>query len=96
MLSIGLSLSQTTLRNAQVSERSDEYGIWSKAASIRIMVCLFMFGFEGDEPSVFEDTLRFNIEAKFDMCGYSLLTPYPAHQLVRDDATQADCLLRLG
>jgi hypothetical protein len=32
---------------------------------------------EGDEPSVFDDTLKFNIEAKFDMCGYSLLTPYP-------------------
>lgn len=38
---------------------------------------LCMFGFEGDEPSVFEETLKFNIDAKFDMCGYSLLTPYP-------------------
>jgi radical SAM superfamily enzyme YgiQ (UPF0313 family) len=38
---------------------------------------LFMFGFEGDEPSVFEDTLKFNIDAEFDVCGYSLLTPHP-------------------
>jgi len=38
---------------------------------------LFMFGFEGDEPSVFDETLQFNIAAKFDMCAYSLLTPYP-------------------
>jgi radical SAM superfamily enzyme YgiQ (UPF0313 family) len=50
-------------------EKLHRYGI--------MVLGLFMFGFEGDEPSVFEETLKFNIDAKFDMCGYSLLTPYP-------------------
>jgi radical SAM superfamily enzyme YgiQ (UPF0313 family) len=50
-------------------EKLHRYGI--------MVLGLFMFGFEGDEPSVFEETLKFNIDAKFGMCGYSLLTPYP-------------------
>jgi radical SAM superfamily enzyme YgiQ (UPF0313 family) len=50
-------------------EKLHRYGI--------MVLGLFMFGFEGDEPSVFEETLKFNIDAKFDMCGCSLLTPYP-------------------
>ena len=81
MLSIGFeSISKQTLRNVHKCQNDpDEYGnLVEKLHRYGIMVLgLFMFGFEGDEPSVFEDTLRFNIEAKFDMCGYSLLTPYP-------------------
>jgi radical SAM superfamily enzyme YgiQ (UPF0313 family) len=38
---------------------------------------LFMFGFDGDDPSVFEETARFNIGANYDACAYSVLTPYP-------------------
>ncbi|MGD0961517.1 MAG: radical SAM protein [Methylomonas sp.] len=81
MLSIGFeSVSKQTLRNVHKCQNDpDTYGgLVEKLHRYGIMVLgLFMFGFEGDEPSVFEETLRFNIEAKFDMCGYSLLTPYP-------------------
>jgi radical SAM superfamily enzyme YgiQ (UPF0313 family) len=38
---------------------------------------LFMFGFDGDGTSVFDDTVQFNIAAKYDACAYSVLTPYP-------------------
>ena len=38
---------------------------------------LFMFGFDGDDSSVFEETVRFNIGANYDACAYSVLTPYP-------------------
>ena len=38
---------------------------------------LFMFGFDGDDPSVFEETVKFNIDANYDACAYSVLTPYP-------------------
>lgn len=38
---------------------------------------LFMFGFDGDNTSVFEETINFNIAAKYDACAYSVLTPYP-------------------
>ena len=38
---------------------------------------LFIFGFNNDHPSVFEETVKFNIGADFDMCAYSVLTPYP-------------------
>ena len=41
------------------------------------MFGLFIFGFDSDEPSVFEETVKFNIDADYDMCAYSVLTPYP-------------------
>jgi radical SAM superfamily enzyme YgiQ (UPF0313 family) len=36
-----------------------------------------MFGFDGDDRSVFEETVRFNRESNYDACAYSVLTPYP-------------------
>ena len=49
-----------------------------KIHSYGIMVFgLFMFGFEGDDETVFDDTTKFNIDAKYDACAYSVLTPYP-------------------
>ena len=41
------------------------------------MFGLFIFGFDSDEPSVFDETVKFNIDADYDMCAYSVLTPYP-------------------
>ena len=39
---------------------------------------LFMFGFDGDDTSVFDETVQFNIAANYDACAYSVLTPpYP-------------------
>jgi radical SAM superfamily enzyme YgiQ (UPF0313 family) len=38
---------------------------------------LFMFGFDGDDRTVFEETTTFNINANYDACAYSVLTPYP-------------------
>jgi radical SAM superfamily enzyme YgiQ (UPF0313 family) len=38
---------------------------------------LFMFGFDGDDTSVFDETVDFNIAANYDACAYSTLTPYP-------------------
>ncbi len=81
MLSIGFeSISRQTLRNVHKCQNApDSYReLVKKLHRYGIMVLgLFMFGFEGDEPTVFDETLKFNIDAKFDMCGYSLLTPYP-------------------
>ncbi|HZE35599.1 MAG TPA: radical SAM protein, partial [Candidatus Eisenbacteria bacterium] len=49
-----------------------------KVHSYGIMVFgLFMFGFDGDDPSVFKETSSFNINADYDACAYSVLTPYP-------------------
>jgi len=36
-----------------------------------------MFGFDGDDPSVFKTTSHFNIDSDYDACAYSVLTPYP-------------------
>jgi hypothetical protein len=36
----------------------------------------FMFGFDGDDLSVFEEIARFNRESDYDACAYSVLTPY--------------------
>ncbi len=38
---------------------------------------LFMFGFDGDDKSVFDETVDFNIKSGYDACAYSALTPYP-------------------
>ena len=49
-----------------------------KVHSYGIMVFgLFMFGFDGDDTSVFDHTVDFNIDSKYDACAYSTLTPYP-------------------
>jgi radical SAM superfamily enzyme YgiQ (UPF0313 family) len=81
MLSIGFeSISLETLRNVHKCQNNpDDYrALVEKLHRYGIMVLgLFIFGFEGDAPSVFGQTLRFNVEARFDMCGYSILTPYP-------------------
>jgi len=81
ILSIGFeSISQQTLRSFHKCQNNpEEYGaLVEKLHRYGIMAFgLFMFGFESDEPSVFEETLKFNIDAGFDVCGYSLLTPHP-------------------
>ncbi|MGB3281934.1 MAG: radical SAM protein, partial [Methylovirgula sp.] len=49
-----------------------------KVHSYGIMVFgLFMFGFDGDDLSVFDETVKFNTDANYDACAYSVLTPYP-------------------
>jgi radical SAM superfamily enzyme YgiQ (UPF0313 family) len=81
ILSIGFeSVSRTTLRAVHKCQNNpEEYqALVEKLHRYGIMVFgLFMFGFQGDEPSVFDETLKFNIDAGFDVCGYSVLTPHP-------------------
>ena len=81
MLSIGFeSISRPTLTSVHkhVNRPETFAALVEKVHSYGIMVFgLFMFGFDGDDPSVFEETARFNIEADYDACAYSVLTPYP-------------------
>ena len=81
MLSIGFeSISRGTLKSVHkhVNRPETFAALVEKLHSHGIMVFgLFMFGFDGDDPSVFDETVRFNIEAKYDACAYSTLTPYP-------------------
>jgi hypothetical protein len=74
------SISRSTLKSvhkhvnrpetfAALVEKVHSYGI--------IVFGLFMFGFDGDDLSVFEETARFNRESNYDACAYSVLTPYP-------------------
>jgi hypothetical protein len=81
MLSIGFeSISRDTLKSVHkhVNRPETFAALVEKVHSYGIMVFgLFMFGFDGDDPSVFQQTASFNIEADFDVCAYSVLTPYP-------------------
>jgi radical SAM superfamily enzyme YgiQ (UPF0313 family) len=81
MLSIGFeSISRETLKSVHkhVNRPESFASLVEKAHAHGIMVFgLFMFGFDGDGPSTFDDTVAFNIETKFDACAYSTLTPYP-------------------
>ena len=81
MLSIGFeSISRTTLKSVHkhVNQPDNFAALVEKVHSYGIMVFgLFMFGFDGDDQSVFDETVNFNINAKYDACAYSVLTPYP-------------------
>ncbi len=81
MLSIGFeSISRDTLESVRkrVNRPETFAALVEKLHAHGIMVFgLFMFGFDGDDTSVFQRTTRFNIEAGFDVCAYSVLTPYP-------------------
>ena len=81
LLSIGFeSITRSTLTSVHkhVNHPETFASLVEKAHSYGIMVFgLFMFGFDGDDPSVFETTARFNIGADYDACAYSVLTPYP-------------------
>ncbi|WP_437522096.1 radical SAM protein [Sorangium sp. So ce726] len=43
----------------------------------------FVFGFDTDDPEVFDRTVEFGIDMKLTMALYAILTPYPATQLYR-------------
>jgi radical SAM superfamily enzyme YgiQ (UPF0313 family) len=81
MLSIGFeSISRDTLKSVHKHvNRPDQFAaLVEKAHSYGIAVFgLFMFGFDGDDTSTFQETARFNIEANYDAVAYSVLTPYP-------------------
>src|ERR1700746_228379 len=81
MLSIGFeSISRDTLKSVHkhVNRPENFLALVEKIHSYGIMVFgLFMFGFDGDNPSVFDETVNFNIKANYDAVAYSVLTPYP-------------------
>ena len=81
MLSIGFeSISRDTLKSVHKHvNRPDQFAaLVEKVHSYGIAVFgLFMFGFDGDDTSTFQETARFNIEANYDAVAYSVLTPYP-------------------
>jgi radical SAM superfamily enzyme YgiQ (UPF0313 family) len=81
MLSIGFeSISRKTLESVHkhVNRPENFADLVEKVHSYGIMVFgLFMFGFDGDDTSVFNATVDFNIKAGYDACAYSALTPYP-------------------
>jgi radical SAM superfamily enzyme YgiQ (UPF0313 family) len=81
LLSIGFeSITRSTLTSVHKHvNRPDTFAsLVEKVHSYGIMVFgLFMFGFDGDDSSVFDETVRFTIDANYDACAYSVLTPYP-------------------
>jgi radical SAM superfamily enzyme YgiQ (UPF0313 family) len=81
MLSIGFeSISRSTLKSVHkhVNQPDTFAALVEKVHSYGIMVFgLFMFGFDGDDQSVFDETVNFNINNRYDACAYSALTPYP-------------------
>lgn len=78
------SLSAETLRSMnkrvnhpeqyrEVIQRIHDHGIGIDAA--------FVFGFDTDDPGVFDRTLEFALETKIDVGYFSILTPYPGTRL---------------
>ncbi len=81
LLSIGFeSISRDTLKSVHkhVNRPENFAALVEKVHSYGIMVFgLFMFGFDGDDDTVFDETVEFNVDAQYDACAYSTLTPYP-------------------
>jgi len=81
MLSIGFeSISRSTLKSVHKHvNRPDSFAaLVEKLHSYGIIVFgLFMFGFDGDDQSAFDETARFTRQNDYDACAYSVLTPYP-------------------
>jgi radical SAM superfamily enzyme YgiQ (UPF0313 family) len=81
LLSIGFeSISRSTLTSVHkhVNRPETFAALVEKVHSYGIMVFgLFMYGFDGDDLSVFDQTVKFNIDTKYDAVAYSTLTPYP-------------------
>lgn len=80
-LCIGFELmSRETLRNVhKYQNQPDDFRkLVDKIHKHGMMVLgLFMFGFDGDDPSVFDETAAFTVDAGYDSCAYSIFTPYP-------------------
>lgn len=81
LLSIGFeSISRKTLESVHKFQNRPETfrRLIRKIQSYGILVFgLFMFGFDHDDASVFDETAGFTIDAGLDVCAFSLLTPYP-------------------
>ncbi len=81
MLSIGFkSISRETLKSVHkfVNQPDHFAALVEKIHTYGISVFgLFMYGFDGDTPAVFDDTVDFQLRAGYDACAYSALTPYP-------------------
>jgi radical SAM superfamily enzyme YgiQ (UPF0313 family) len=81
LLSIGFeSISRDTLKSVHkmVNQPDHFAALVEKIHSYGISVFgLFMYGFDGDGPDVFDDTVDFQLRAGYDACAYSALTPYP-------------------
>ena len=74
------SMSKATLRNVHKYQNKPEdfQKLVDKIHRHGIMVLgLFMFGFDGDDASVFDETAKFTIDTEYDSCAYSIFTPYP-------------------
>ncbi len=74
------SMSKQTLRNVHKYQNQPEdfRKLVDKIHRHGMMVLgLFMFGFDGDDSSVFDETVGFGIDAGYDSCAYSIFTPYP-------------------
>jgi radical SAM superfamily enzyme YgiQ (UPF0313 family) len=81
MLSLGFeSISRDSLREAKKAfNKPERYkALVEKIHSYGMMVFgLFMFGFDSDDESIFEETAKFAIDADIDCAAFSILTPYP-------------------
>ena len=101
MLSIGFeSISRDTLASVHKGVNRPETfaALVEKVHSYGIMVFgLFMFGFDGDDPSVFQRTARFNIQADLDVCALFRADTLSGHaHLVQDEEGRPYRFLRLG
>ncbi len=62
-------------RYEEIIGRLREHGIGTWAS--------FVFGFDTDDPEIFDRTVEFGIKARLTMASFAILTPYPGTRLYR-------------
>lgn len=61
--------------------------------NISLQAC-FVFGMDGDTPSIFLDTARFAVEAGIDLPRFAIVTPFPGTKLYADLEREGRILTR--
>ncbi|MDE0654312.1 MAG: radical SAM protein [bacterium] len=91
------SLSRGSLAETRKSfnMRTDYYDVVRRLheRGISIMGC-FVFGFDGDTPDVFEQTVDFVMDVNIDLPRYAILTPFPSTPLFRQLENEGRILTR--
>jgi len=81
------TLSDSTLKSIgkTINRRSDYEDVVKRLHDVGIAILAsFIFGFDDDDPSVFEKTVEFVNRARLDAAQFAILTPFPGTRVFKE------------
>ena len=73
-----------TLKKQLKSKKENQVAVKLMQDAGILMVGCVIFGFDHDQPSIFEETVEFLIESRVAMAQFTILTPYPGTKIFDD------------